>query len=77
MADNAREIYQQNLELEMLTESRWPKEQWWAKAQQAAGAYEKAFRSDPFAYEWAVSRMTTKVYSIAEVLRAAKEGWAL
>lgn len=75
--DNRREIYQRDMELELLTERRMPNWQWVAQAWEAARAYAKQRPSDPNAYDIAMARMQLETFSIAEVRRAAKEGWVL
>lgn len=78
MSDNRREIYQHNLEMEMLTEGRLGRAEWARQAKDAAAAYARmAPKSDPYAYSEAMQRMVGKVFSIAEVRRAAKERWVL
>lgn len=76
--DDRREVYQKDLELELLTESRLPQEEWFKQADDAAKAYRRARpKSDPYSYSEAMQRMVGKVFPIAEVRRAAKEGWVL
>lgn len=78
MADNAREIYQQNLEMELLTEGRLAASEWQRQANEAARAFERAApKSDRYAFSQALQRMVGKVFSIAEVRRAAKNGWGI
>lgn len=77
MNEDRREIYQKDLELELLTESRLPAAEWAKQAREAAAAYARRYPEDPDAFDVAMCRMRYAVFSIAEVKRAAKEGWAV
>lgn len=77
MTEDRREIYQQNLEMELLTESRLGAAEWFREALEAAKSYARQFPSDPYAYSVAANRLNGRVFSIAEVRRAAKERWVL
>lgn len=70
--------YQKQQEAELLTEGKLGLDEWHKQASWAARQYYNAKRhSDPWAHSTAMARMLTKVFSIAEVKRAAKEGWWL
>lgn len=75
--EDKREIYQQGLEMELLTERRLAKGEWHRQATEAARAYARRMPSDPDAFDVIMTRMHYEITSIAEVRRASKEGWAL